>query len=203
MALLPRLASLWRNLTDKESADHELNEELRAHVDLLTERKLSEGLNAEEARRAALVEVGGIEQVKERVREVRTGRPIEDLVQDLRYALRGLRKHRGFTAVAVLTLALGIGANTAIFTVINTVLLSPLPYAQPDQLVVLMETVSERPVGVSYPNFVDWQTQTTRAKASVSRADSSPQIFSRHSASNRFAGATSWLKKISPAPIRS
>src|SRR5262245_9004241 len=161
MALLPRLASLWRNLTDKESVDKELNEELRAYVDLLTEKKLREGLNAEQARRAALLEVGGIEQVKERVREVRTGRPLEDLVQDLRYALRGLRKHRSFTAVAVLTLALGIGANTAIFTVINTVLLRPLPYEQPDQIVVLMETVSERPVGVSYPNFADWRNQTT------------------------------------------
>lgn len=161
MALLPRLASLWRNLTDKESVDHELNEELRAHVDLLTERKLREGINAEQARREALLEVGGIEQVKERVREVRTGRPLEDLAHDLRYAFRGLRKNRGFTAVAVLTLALGIGANTAIFTVINTVLLRPLPYEQPDQLVVLMETVSERPVGVSYPNFVDWRNQTT------------------------------------------
>ena len=161
MALLPRLASLWRNLTDKESVDHELNEELRAHVDLLTERKLREGINAEQARREALLEVGGIEQVKERVREVRTGRPLEDLAHDLRYAFRGLRKNQGFTAVAVLTLALGIGANTAIFTVINTVLLRPLPYEQPDQLVVLMETVSERPVGVSYPNFVDWRNQTT------------------------------------------
>ncbi len=161
MALLPRLASLWRNLTDKESVDHELNEELRAHVDLLTERKLREGINAEQARREALLEVGGIEQVKERVREVRTGRPLEDLAHDLRYAFRGLRKNRGFTAVAVLTLALGIGANTAIFTVINTVLLRPLPYEQPDRLVVLMETVSERPVGVSYPNFVDWRNQTT------------------------------------------
>ena len=161
MALLPRLASLWRNLTDKESVDHDLNEELRAHVDLLTEKKLREGLSAEQAHRAALLEVGGIEQVKERVREVRTGRPLEDLAQDLRYAFRGLRKHRGFTAVAVITLALGVGANTAIFTVINTVLLRPLPYEQPDRLVVLMETLSGEPGGVSYPNYVDWRTQSS------------------------------------------
>ncbi|HEX5835119.1 MAG TPA: ABC transporter permease [Pyrinomonadaceae bacterium] len=161
MPILPRVNSLWRNLFDRENVDRELKEEIRAHLDLLTETKINEGLAPEEARRAALVELGGFEQVTESVRAVRQGRLLEDLWQDARYAVRSLRKHPGFTTVAIFTLALGISANTTIFSVINAVLLRPLPYHDADRLVTLIETIAERPIGVSYPNVVDWRNQNT------------------------------------------
>src|ERR1044072_9444155 len=99
MPFLSSIASMWRNLSNKDVVDQELTEELRAHLDLLTDQKIRDGLDPAAARRAALVEVGGVEQVKERVREVRMGRPLDDFSQDLRHALRGLRKHRALTAV--------------------------------------------------------------------------------------------------------
>jgi predicted permease len=144
MPLLPRLTSLWRNLFRKARTEQDLSEEIEAYLEMLVERNINAGLAPAEARRAALIELGGREQVKEKVRESRAGHQLETLWRDLRYGLQALRRNPGFTAVAALSLALGIGANTAIFSLMDAVLLKMLPVKNPEQLVFLeMEGVPE------------------------------------------------------------
>src|SRR5215475_11512704 len=138
MPLLPHLTSFLRNLFRKARKDQELTEEIDAYLEMLVEQKIKDGLDPAEARRAAKIELGGREQVKEKVREVNAGYQLEVLWQDLRYGLRMLRRNPGFAAVAALTLALGIGANTAIFTLIDAVSLKMLPVKNPEQLIELM-----------------------------------------------------------------
>ncbi len=124
MSMTSRLASFIRNLLRRDRVEKDLDEELRAYIDLSAEEKRSAGVSSEEARRAALIELGGLEQVKEQVRDARSGFVIEQLRQDLFYAVRMLRRNVGFAAIAVITLALGIGATTAVFSVVDTVVFS-------------------------------------------------------------------------------
>jgi putative ABC transport system permease protein len=151
-----------RSLFKRGRVEQELSDELRFHLEKLIEEKGVKVITPEEARHAALRELGGFEQIKEECRDMRRVNHIENFIQDLRYGLRMLAKSPGFTAVAIATLALGIGANTAIFSAVYAVLLKPLPFASPDQLVRVFEANEAAGIpaeGCSYPEFQEWQRQ--------------------------------------------
>src|SRR5262245_11305382 len=133
-----RLRSLFR----RNQVEQELDEELRYHIERQIEEHIAKGMTPEEARYAALRAMGGVEQRKEECRDMRRVRLIEELMQDVRYGLRTLRRSPGFTAVAALTLALGIGANTTMFSLIDAVLLKSLPVRRPEELVSLSRRFS-------------------------------------------------------------
>ena len=154
--LLFRLRAIFR----ARSMDTGLDEELQFHLDRQLEKNIQAGLAPEEAHRRVRLDFGGATQITEECREARGTHALEALRQDLRYGFRTLRKKPGFTCVALITLALAIGANTAIFSVVYGALLRPLPYADPERVVVLNETHPRiGTISVSYPNFLDWRAQ--------------------------------------------
>ncbi len=152
------------HLTRRSKAEASLDGELEFHLQMEIEENLRRGMDSGEARRHALIALGGWDQTKETCRETRGIRWLEEIRQDLRYGIRILKKNPGFAAMIVMVLALGIGANTALFSILNTVFFKPLPYPDAERLVLLGEAPPHRgQTGVvgrsSYENFVDWSKQ--------------------------------------------
>jgi predicted permease len=186
--ILFRLSRLWRNLTRRESVDRELDDEIGAMADLLVEEKIRGGMSPASARRAARLELGHPESLKSQVREARAGASLETVARDVRYGARSLRRTPGFTIAAVITLALGIGANTTVFSLLDAVIFKALPVPAPHELVTLYEHGPEGaadPVGgtgrylrFSYPRFVRLE-QAAGARASLAAVTRSARFVVR------------------------
>lgn len=157
------LPHFLRTLFQRRRLDSEMSDEMRFHLEMLVEEKVRQGTTPEAARLAALREFGGIEQHKERARDERGGRWLADFLQDVRIGLRRLRRERGFAALCVLVLALGVGATTVMFSVVEAVLLRPLPVSEADRVLRLWEGNDGRGItrfSVSYPNYTDWAARS-------------------------------------------
>ena len=157
MSVHTRIASALRTLFRKEAVGAELDDELAAYVEMLAEEKMRAGMSRDEAYRGARLELGGVEQVKTAVRAERIGASFDSVLQDLRYAARQFRRDPGFTLVAVLILVLGIGANTAVFSVVSHVLYRPLPYADEGRVTKIENRYDEGPLDVSENEFLAYR----------------------------------------------
>jgi hypothetical protein len=169
---LAQIRLTLRSLFNRASVDQELDEEFQDHLQREIEERLKSGLDPEAARYAALRAMGAIAKSKEESRDARRVNFIDDILRDLRYASRSMRRSPGFAALAVLIMALGIGANTAVFSVVNAVLLRPLPYRDPDRIVTLSTRVTKADPAqtaldeqISIPNFQNWHDQSSSFEA--------------------------------------
>jgi putative ABC transport system permease protein len=157
--MFDRIKMRWRALFQKDALERELDDELRFHLERETARNRRDGMDPDDAHYSALKSFGPLDRSKEECRDARGVHLIEEFVQDLRYGKRLLVKNPGFTLIAIVTLALGIGANTAIFSVVNAFLLRPLPYGDADRLVMVDSQHRGQSIGVSFPDYDDWRQQ--------------------------------------------
>src|SRR5713101_960553 len=172
MPVFVKARRFLRNLFSSRRVELDLDQEVHAHLEMLIEENIRAGMPPEEAQRAARIELGGIEQVKEQVREERVGNWLHSVLSDYRYGLRQLRKSPGATAVMAFTLALGIGATTAIFSVVYGVLLRPLPYTDSNRIMAVFEITSKgRPSRLADPNFDDFHDQNRSFQAIAKYSD--------------------------------
>src|SRR5437016_5428119 len=160
MPLLHRLGRRLRAIVRRDRVERELADELQLHIELEQRKNERLGMSPNEARRAALLTFGGVERYKEEARDARGVRVFETVAQDVRYAFRAMRKAPAFTTVVVLTLGLGVGATSAIFSIVNAVLLRPLPYARPEQIMRLYARTPDgtfEKFSVSVPDYLDYK----------------------------------------------
>ena len=195
MAFFARVASLIRNLTRRKQVERELDEELRATVEMLAVEKIRAGQSPGVARRTALAELGGIEPIKEQVREVRSGAMLDTLRQDLHYAARLLLRYPLFALTAALSLAVGIGANASVFTIANALLrFSPVAVVEPERVVDIGRSLNGLPIGFnpgSYPDYVDIRRRSTTLEHVYART-----LFPRNMVLDDSAGAEKVVAEV-------
>ncbi|HEY2120956.1 MAG TPA: ABC transporter permease [Candidatus Acidoferrum sp.] len=171
-----------RNLFFSQHLDADLEQEVQSHLEMLTEENIHAGMPPHEAQRAARIELGGIEQVKEQVRDVRTGAFLDSFLQDLRFALRQIRRTAGLTAFVVITLALGIGMTSSIFSMVDALIFRPYPVPHPSGVVSLVSTTHDSSFEYfSYPEYSDIRSRTKSFDGVIANADMEPVGFSAES----------------------
>jgi predicted permease len=179
MPLLVKARSFLRNLFLARSVDADLDQEVHSHLEMLTEENIRAGLSPQEARRAARIVLGGVEQVKEQVRDARTGAFLDSLLQDLRFAMRSLRRTPGLTAFVAITLALGIGMTSATFSMVDGLILRPYPVPHPSSVVTLAGTTHDSSFeNFSYREYLDIRTNRKSYDGVIAYADMEAVGFS-------------------------